>query len=145
MISLFRVASGKSVWRGIDYFEKGKVKTCKKESETIYSGSVEGSSNQIYQVKIDLDHAKRSVCTCPFAKDRRVVCKHMIALSCVAIPGLYEDWMKEVAEYEEEEQREQEQHLIDLKKYIYSLNKAKLREELYSALLELENIYNNRW
>lgn len=145
MIRLFSIASEKSIWRGIDYYEKKKVKTCQKESETIYTGSVEGSEDQLYEVKIDLDHPKRSTCTCPFAEGRRVVCKHMNALACESVPEAYEEFMDDMADLEEEERLERENHLRDLKKYVYSLKKDELRKELYDALLELEEYDSYQW
>ncbi|MBP3870936.1 MAG: SWIM zinc finger family protein [Faecalicoccus sp.] len=138
------VASGKSIWRGLDYYENKKVISWHKTGDYTYEGQVEGNSHKQYSVMIDIDHPKRSTCTCPFADGRRVVCKHMIALYFTAIPQAAEDFMKEVEEYERQEELERQAHLESIRKYVNSLSKKELQERLYNALVELEE-KNRYW
>ncbi len=139
------VASGKSIWRGLDYYENKKVISWHKTGKYTYEGEVEGSSNKRYSVMIDIDHPKRSTCTCPFADGRRVVCKHMIALYFAAIPEAAEDFMKEVEEYERQEELERQAHLESIRKYVKSLSKKELQEQLYDALVQLEENDTGYW
>lgn len=46
---------------------------------------------------------------------------------------------------EKEEKEREKQHYIDLKNYVDSLSKDELRQELYDALVELEDIRNGYW
>ncbi|WP_278296961.1 SWIM zinc finger family protein [Butyrivibrio sp. ob235] len=55
---------------------------------------------------MDKEHPRKSSCTCPFAEGRRVICKHMIALYFTAEPKAAEDFLKQVEEWEKEEEEE---------------------------------------
>ncbi|MDD3360802.1 MAG: SWIM zinc finger family protein [Hespellia sp.] len=107
-MGLIEVASGNSVWRGMDYYNDKKVLSWEKTGDGTFDGIVSGSENQRYQVHVDKGHPRKSTCSCPFAKGRRVVCKHMIAMFFTAEPQAAVNFLKEVEEWEaEEEEREQ--------------------------------------
>ena len=110
-----------------------------------YDGVVSGSEGRYYNVHIDKDHPKRSVCDCPFAAGRRVVCKHMIALYFTAEPEAAQHFLKQVEMWEEEEQEREKQHLADVRHYVNGLSKKELKEQLINALLELEEKNNRYW
>jgi len=95
-----------------------------------------------YEVKIDKLHPKKSTCNCPFADGRRVVCKHMIALYFTAEPKAASDFLKEVENWEAEEEEREQKHYEDLKKYVKSLSKTELQDQLLNALVELEEKRN---
>lgn len=75
-MGLIEVASGNSVWRGMDYYERKKVISWEEDGADSYNGVVSGSEGNIYLVHIDKAHPRKSKCNCPFADGRRVVCKH---------------------------------------------------------------------
>ena len=79
-MGLIEIASGNSVWRGMDYYENHKVVSWNKSGNSTNKGGVSGSNEENYNVHIDKLHPRKSVCNCPIAEGRRVVCKHMIAL-----------------------------------------------------------------
>lgn len=132
-------ASGNSIWRGYDYFNEKKVLSYEHEGGTVYKGEVKGSENNQYHVRIDVDHPRKSSCDCPFAKGRRVVCKHMIALYYTLYPEKAEQLLKEAEEYEAEEELRYQEHVANLEKYVKSLSKAELQVQLLDALLQLED------
>lgn len=144
-MGLIELASGNSVWRGMDYYENKKVISWNKSGDDTYDGIVSGSEGNSYTVHIDKVRPRRSVCSCPFADGRRVVCKHMIALYFTAEPKAAKDFQRQVEEWEREEEEREKQHYIELRKYVNSLSKAELQERLYDALIELEDIRNNYW
>lgn len=144
-MGLIEVASGNSVWRGMDYYEKNKVISWKKAGEYAYDGIVSGSNNNSYTVHIDKAHPRKSKCNCPFADGKRVVCKHMIALYFTAEPQAAKDFLKQVEIWKAEEEALEQQHYEDLKKYVKSLSKEALQKELLSALVELEERRNGYW
>ena len=144
-MGLIETASGNSVWRGMDYYENKKVVSWKKLNDGIYDGVVLGSEGNIYNVHVETMHPRKSVCNCPFAEGRRVVCKHMIALYFTAEPKAAEDFLKQVEEWEKEEEEQERQHYIELRKYVDSLTKAELQERLYNALIELEDVRDRYW
>ena len=144
-MGLIETASNKSLWRGIDYEERGMVKNWTKTGKCSYDGRVKGSDKNVYDVHIETDHPRKSTCTCPFAAGRRAVCKHMIALYFTAEPEAKAAFMKEVEEWEAEEEERHQELLDDIWKYVCSLNKNELREELYKSLVELEERENYWW
>ena len=144
-MGLIEIASGNSVWRGMDYYEQHKVVSWSKSGEMTYDGIVSGSEGKQYNVHIDKKHPRRSVCNCAFAEGRRVVCKHMIALYFTAEPDAAEHFLKQVDIWEQEEKEREKQHYEDLRKYVNGLSKAELRECLYNALVELEDRRNRYW
>ena len=66
----------------------------------------------------------------------------MIALYFTAEPKAAEDFLKEVEEWEAEELEREEQHYEDLERYVKTLSKTELQEQLLSALIELEELQN---
>ena len=143
-MGLIETASANSVWRGMDYYEAKKVISWEKTGTFAYDGVVSGSEGNKYIVHIETNHPRRSTCNCPFAEGRRVVCKHMIALYFTAVPNAADDFLRQVEEWEAEEQEREKQHYEDLRKYVNQLSKAELRERLYDAIVELEE-RDNYW
>jgi hypothetical protein len=141
-MGLIEIASGNSVWRGMDYYNDKKVVSWEKTGPETYRGIVSGNSTEPYIVYIDKQHPRKSTCNCPFADGRRVVCKHMIALLFTAEPKAAEEFLKLVEEYEVEEEAREQQHYEDLNKYVKGLSKPELQEMLLDALIQLEERRN---
>lgn len=66
----------------------------------------------------------------------------MIALYFTVEPKAAEDFLKEVEQWEAEEEERERQHYEDMKKYVKALSKTELQEQLLVALLELEERRN---
>lgn len=144
-MGLIEMASGNSVWCGMDYYERKMVCSWKKSGEEAYDGVVSGSEGNKYSVHIDKVHPRKSSCNCPFAEGRRVICKHMIALLFTAEPKTAEDFLRQVEKWEQEEKERERLHYKELREYVNSLSKKELQERLYDALVELEDIRNRYW
>ena len=141
-MGLIEMASGKSIWKGLDYCDKKKVISWECVGAYEYHGLVSGSDGAIYDVHINKEHPKKSTCTCPFAEGRRVVCKHMIALYFTAEPHAKEDFLEEAKRWEAEEEARELEHYHDLEKYVKSLSKSELQDQLLDALIQLEERRN---
>lgn len=142
-MGLIEMASGNSVWRGMDYYERKVVCSWKKSGEETYDRVVSGSEGNKYSVHIDKIHPRKSSCNCPFAEGRRVICKHMIALLFTAELKAAKDFLRQVEKWEEEEK--EWLHYKELREYVNSLSKKELQERLYDALVELEDSRNRYW
>ena len=141
-MGLLEIASGKSVWRGYDYYQDEMVVSRRQDGNCL-SGQVRGSNNNVYDVMIDLDHPKRSTCTCPHAEGSRRVCKHKVALYFEQFPEEADRFIREVEEYEAEEEKREQERYEEIHKYVYSLKKQELRDELLQLLIELDG--KNYW
>ena len=144
-MSIRTMASGKSAWRGYQYYKENKVLSLSQTGYDEYTGLVAGSSADPYQVTINTEHPRRSKCNCPHADGRRIVCKHMVALYFAAFPDEAKQYMKEVEEAEREEEKRQTEHLAEIRAYVKSLSKKELQDELFESLLQLDEIYRSRW
>lgn len=133
-MGIIKLASGGSVWRGLDYYKQNKIISYKKLNDNEYTGKVKGSNNKEYDVIMNIEHPRRSKCNCPHAKDRKVVCKHIVALYFMVFPKeanrFEEDIEKSMLEYEEY----QEQLYDKVEKSIYSMSRGELQEALLDVL-----------
>lgn len=139
-MKLFNLASSQSFWRGIEYCNTKKVKTYNILDSTHLQGEVQGSNGELYHVYIDSEHPKKSTCTCPNALGRKVVCKHMIALYYTAYPEKKREILAYIDAENERYQIEEEQRIIQekskIRKYVMSLSKQELQEELLERMLQ---------
>lgn len=126
-------ASGKSLWRGLDYYKEGKVKNIVKINENEYTSTVEGTKK--YDVYLNIKHARKSKCNCPLADGKMIVCKHIVATYFKVVPGSGESFEKEQEELEKEYEEYENAMYEKVEKYIKKLSK----NELVDKLLELLN------
>ena len=133
-MGLIDLASSNSLWRGIDYYQSKNVKKIKKISDAEYNSIVSGTEE--YNVHIDINHPRKSTCTCPFAAGRRVICKHMVATFFTIYPEEAERIIKEEQEYEEAEERLFEEHLEEVKEYVNGLTDDEVRAALIDKLMD---------
>lgn len=85
-MGLLQLCSGNSSSRGYDYYKEKRVLSFSKVDDEEFIGEIKGSGNNIYNVKINIDHPRKSSCNCPFAYGTRKICKHMVALYFTCLP-----------------------------------------------------------
>lgn len=141
--------SNKSRWRGLDYYREHKVLAVHEVEPRIYEGQVSGSEGAIYDVRIDIDHPKRSTCTCPFASGRYVVCKHEVAAYFEAIPGSAEQFERDVElaqqQYEIECKQWEEREAHRIRQYVKGLSAKEARDQLAEMMIHDALYSRNRW
>ena len=145
LLSILRMTSGASLWRGLDYVEQGRVKNLRPAGEGAFDAEVEGSANLPYTVHVDAAHVRQSYCDCPHAAGTRRICKHMVATVFAVHPQQIDAFKWEVEQAELEYKREEEAHLAELVRYVNSLKKDGLRKALLDALIELEERHDRWW
>ncbi len=133
-MGLIECASANSLWRGYDYFQDKKVTEVHQTSDTTYCGMVTGSNGGFYIAEIDLEHPRKSTCTCPHAAGRRIVCKHQIAVYFTVFPKEAERIYREAMEYEEQEAEREALIAERLASHIHKMKKAQLEEALLHLL-----------
>lgn len=137
-MSIETAANRKSASRGYDYYCKNKVKSVTKIDDTHYSGEVSGSGNTPYSVTIDLEHPKRSKCTCPFANGHKV-CKHMVALYFEVFPEEADKYIRKIEEDENEREEFFEELPERIEEYVRNLSKSELQELALSLIYNLSD------
>ena len=144
-MSILSSASNASAWRGYEYYKQGKAEAYTKLNDNVYECHMEGSSPAPYHTVINIEHPRQSHCDCPHAKDRKIICKHMVALLFTVSPDQADGYLQEIEESEREEERRAQEHYKELERYVKSLKKEDLQRELYNALIELEERENRYW
>lgn len=135
ILSLINLTSRNSLWRGMDYYEEKRILSIKQVDENIFESEVLGSNDKLYHVLIDIEHPRKSKCTCPFADGRRVICKHMVATYFNVYPEEANRVIKEAEEYEKEEEQHRKEEYNEIEKHVNSLTKQELREQLISYII----------
>ena len=134
-MSLLTTASGKSVYRGYEYFLANKVLSCNQIDDFEYEGTVKGTVQNPYSVHLNLKKPKTSTCDCPFANGRKI-CKHMVAVFFTAFPDEARKYKAELDTYYEEQERYEEEIDDMLQNYIKKLSKTELQEALLQVLYD---------
>lgn len=135
-MSIETAANRKSAWRGYEYYSEDKVKSITKIDNTHYSGEVSGSGNTPYSVTIDLEHPKRSKCTCAFANGYKV-CKHMVALYFEVFPEKADEYIRKIEEAENEREEFFKELPERIEEYVRNLSKSELQELALSLICNL--------
>ncbi len=141
-MGLISISSANSIWKGLDYYNNKKVIDYRKISSYEYVGRVEGT-NKKYNVSINIEHPRKSTCNCPHAKDKRIICKHMIALYFTIFPKEEKAFLKEVEEGEKKYNEYREESYKKTIKYLNQLSKEELKETILELLeTSPEWVYN---
>jgi len=135
-MGLISLASGRSAWFGYEYYKDKNVKSHKQIAENEYEGNVAGSGENLYHVFLNTKNPRFSKCDCPFAKDRRVVCKHSVALFFTIFPTEADKYLKEVEECQKEAEQWQEELHGKVEKHIKKLPKIELEKALLETLYQ---------
>lgn len=134
-MSLLTTASGKSVYRGYEYFLENKVLSCDQINDFEYESTVKGTAQKPYSVHLNLKKPKTSTCDCPFANGRKI-CKHMVAVFFTAFPDEARKYKTELDAYYEEQEKHEEELDDMLQNYIKKLSKSELQEALLQVLYD---------
>lgn len=99
-MGVIRSASNSSCWRGLEYYKKYKVVDLNKISEKEYISQV--IETEEYNVYLNIEHARKSNCDCPFAEGKRIICKHIVVNYYKVFPAEAINFEKEQEKLEKE-------------------------------------------
>ena len=131
-------APKKIVWRAIEYYKQNKVLEVHEKGKDCYFAIVAGSGKTKYDVFIDVKHPKKYTCTCPFAKENGVICKHMVETFFSVNPDCIVDFEEDVRRYSEDKDYRWQKDKEKLKVFARKMSKEELVDELAECWLELE-------
>ena len=139
-MGMLQIASYNSYWRGLDYFECKQVKKLTRLSEFVYDAQVEGT--KLYNVLIDVNHPRKSTCTCPHAAGKSIICKHKVAVyfsifleEAQKARDERNEYRRELEEREKEYDRKVEEQRESIKKYVDSLSENEVRNRLVNYMV----------
>lgn len=140
-MSLLDLASYDSYYKGISYYQNGCVVSYEKIGDGLYRGVVRGTKK--YTIILNINHPRKSVCNCPYADGKQIICKHKVALYLAIFPEEIKRIEEEQKQYElerEEAERKFEsamkKHEKEVRKYVNSLSKDELRKILINKLID---------
>ena len=96
-MGMLEICSHNSYWRGLDYFENKRVKTLKQINQNEYEADVEGT--EVYHVRLNINHPRKSTCTCPHANGKSTICKHKVAVYFSIFPEEAQEAIDEKGRY----------------------------------------------
>lgn len=133
-MSILTAASVESCWRGYEYFKDGHVAGLEKIGDGCFRAKVSGNGSAPYKVEIDIDHPRKSSCSCPYAAGRWIVCEHMVATYFTAFPKEAQRYYDELLYAEDEWEEELEKRADSMVKYVRSLKKSEAQDRLLEVL-----------
>ena len=144
-MGLIELSSYRSLWKGCNYYKQGKVFEIEKVNDQEFYAKVRNDENKIYNIHLDLNHPRKSTCSCPHADGRRVICKHMVSSYFAIYPKKAKEYIEEIERYEKEkEERFQQSQIIreerikDIEKFLNKLTKKELKEILLEYMIDSE-------
>ena len=143
-MGLIDIASSKSVWRGLDYYKQNKVISYEQNEDGTYDGEVSGSGKNNYHVHLDIVHPRKSTCNCPFADGKKIICKHIVAVSFCVDESEAERFKNEKTIYASEEEEHRAKSYESYMRMAKYMSKEELREAYVEAMIELEDIYHKQ-
>ena len=142
VMGIISLASGSSCWSGLNYYKEKRVVELNKINENEYSSIVKGTNN--YNVHLDIEHPRKSLCDCPLANGKRIICKHIVATYFTVFPNEAVSFEEEQNRLQEEYEKEQEEEYDKAIKYLNRMSKQDLIEELIQVFdYGPEWIYND--
>lgn len=137
---LIDIASSKSVWRGMEYYKQGKVKSYKDNGDGTCEGEVLGSEGETYKVHVDLNHPRKSSCSCPLADGKMIICKHIVAVSLCADESEAERFKNEKTIYASEEDERRSKKYYKYLDYAEHLSKPELCDAYAELMVEMDEL-----
>ena len=137
-MAIIDLASSKSVWRGMEYYQQNKVRSYSENEDGTYTGEVAGSGTENYHVHLDLNHPRKSTCDCPLAKGKMVICKHIVAVSLCIDSSEADRFKKEKTIYASEKEERRAKKYTKYMGFAKSLSRQELLEAYVETMIELE-------
>ena len=145
-MGLIDLASNKSMWRGLDYYQNDNVLETHNIGDLQYAAKVRNDAGAIYDVVVNLDKVRNSQCSCPFKKDKpKAICKPIVAAYFAIFPKEADDLQRAYEEWEAGAEEREAQHLKELEEYVNSLSIEDLRSMVLDHILEKERYGNYYW
>lgn len=145
-MGLIDLASNKSMWRGLDYYQNDNVLETHNIGDLQYAAKVRNDAGAIYDVVVNLDKVRNSQCSCPFKKDKpKAICKHIVVAYFAIFPKEADDLQRAYEEWEAGAEEREAQHLKELEEYVNSLSIEDLRSMVLDHILEKERYGNYYW
>jgi len=146
VMALIDMASSKSVWRGMEYYKQKKVISCIPNDDGTYEGVCEGSGDDNYQVHVDLEHPRKSHCNCPLANGKKIICKHIVAVSLCIDDSEADRFKNEKTIYASEEEERRAKKYDKYMSFAKSMSPRELREAYAELMIELDEYrYKDRY
>ncbi len=148
------ICSYNSYWRGLNDFENNKVKSINKINENEYDAEVEGT--ELYHVHLNINHPRKSTCTCPHAAGKSTICKHKVAVYFSIFPEEAQEAIDERNRYYkslEERRKEYDKKVEEItkmyEKLVDDLSEEEVRKRLVNYMVwdymeNEENPYDER-
>ncbi len=138
-MGILECASEASVWRGYHYYKERRVVYMEEIRAHVYAAAVQGTQKEPYAVEMDLDHPEESTCSCPYAMNMQVVCKHIVATYFAIFPEAAEALERAADEDYDDDYDEDYDEDCDDEALSEGMYRAVLRRVLSMEQMELQH------
>lgn len=136
-MGLIDIASSKSVWRGMEYYKQNKVLSYTMNDDGTCEGVVVGRGNDNYLVHADMEHPRKSTCNCALANGKKIICKHIVAVSLCLDESEGERFKTEKTVYASEEDERRAKKYEKYMSFANTMSPRQLREAYVELMIEL--------
>ena len=147
-MGMLEICSYNSYWNGLDYFENKRVNNLIRLNHFEFKAQVQGT--KIYDVYLNVNHPKKSTCSCPHAEGKTKICKHKVAVYFFVFQDEAKKAIDERKRYYlelEEREKEYEKKVNEerkrIKEYVNSLSDKEARHKLVNYMLNESIEYLN--
>lgn len=133
-----------SIWRGLDYYLEKKVLSWYFIDKDHIKGKVAGSKSLPYEVSLNLSQVHASLCNCPYALNRDIICKHKIALYFTLYPEIANDYLSYGNKIADEYEKKHRARVLHINKIVDNLSISEMKSLLISYMLEDNDLFRDR-
>lgn len=141
-MSIFDITSHNSLIRGYEYYELKHVSNLHKINDLEFEAIVLNSENQVYNVRFNTKHPRKSTCTCPHENGKMIICKHKVAVFFEIFPIEAKMFKDEINAQKMEAEMLYQMHLRkrreryeEIKAYVEQLSLEVIKETLIDYMI----------
>lgn len=142
-MNLLDAADQGSIWRGLDYYLEKRVLSYYVMDKDHIRGKVAGSQSLPYEVALNLNDVHTSLCNCPYAKDKEIICKHKIALYFTLYPEIADGYLADANKIADEHDRKHRERILRIVNIVDRLSTSEMKTVLISYMLGDNDLFMN--
>ena len=122
----------------LEYYKQNKVLSYTVNEDGSCEGIVAGSGDGNYHVHVDMEHPRKSTCDCPLANGKKIICKHIVAVSLCLDESEADRFKNEKTIYASEEEERRAKKYEKYMGFARTMSPRELREAYVELMTELD-------
>ena len=143
-MALLDCANKTTVWNGFECYDNGKVLS-KMKIGVMYRCVVSDDDSNEYTVEMNPIHPRKSKCSCPRAKGKYVICKHVVAAYFSVFPMEAKKYGAKSMNCEKIKDIQEDELYLKIQNYVREMKKSELQSALLQLLMESPEVQFDRF